>query len=93
MKNTKAIILDCIINFIKENKYAPTVREIGAMAGLKSNSSVSAHLSRMQIDGQLKYDEKSPRTIVIPGYAYVKIPKGMTEKELNELLRQQEMIN
>ena len=84
--STKEKIHECIINFIKEHKYPPTVREIGGIVGLKSNSSVSAHLTRMQIEGIVHYDEKSPRTIVVPGYTYVKIPEGMTEKQLVDML-------
>jgi len=47
------IILDFVNQFVQENGFAPSVREIGAAAGLKSTASVSYHLQRLQEQGLL----------------------------------------
>ena len=44
-KSDKAgLILDYVNQFVRENGYAPSVREIGAAVGLRSTASVSYHL-------------------------------------------------
>lgn len=79
-------IFEFIINFIRINKYSPTIREIGDGVGLKSTSSVCSHLTRMCNDNKLMYNADSPRTIVIPDYAFLKLPPGMTTEEAEEIL-------
>ncbi len=68
-------ILRFIIGYLEEHGYPPTVREIGDGVGLKSKSSVHAHLTRMIADGVLETDaqERSPRAIRVPGYRFVKV--------------------
>ena len=51
--NKAALILDYVNQFIQENGYAPSVREIGAAVGLRSTASVSYHLQAMQEKGLL----------------------------------------
>lgn len=80
-------IYDYIIRFIKVHNYSPTIREIGDGVGLKSTSSVCSHLTRMCNDKMLSYNSDSPRTIVIPGYAFIKLPEGMTQKEAENILQ------
>ena len=65
-------ILEAIILYIQEHGYAPTVREIGEMVGLKS--SVQSHLDRMLADGMIETDAGvgSPRAIRVPGYEFRK---------------------
>ncbi len=46
-------ILAFVEQFIQENGYAPSVREIGAAVGLNSTASVSYHLHQMQEKGLL----------------------------------------
>lgn len=67
-------ILEAIILYIQEHGYAPTVREIGEMVGLKSASSVQRHLDRMLADGMIETDAGvgSPRAIRVPGYEFRK---------------------
>ena len=62
--NKREEILQAIINFIQEHGYSPTVREIGEMVGLKSTSSVHAHLQRMFIEGVIETD--------VPEYKFIK---------------------
>lgn len=47
-------ILDFVNQFIQENGYAPSVREIGAAVGLRSTASVTYHLQQMQEKGLLQ---------------------------------------
>ena len=51
--NKADLILDYVNQFIQENGYAPSVREIGAAVGLRSTASVSYHLQAMQEKGLL----------------------------------------
>ncbi len=67
-------ILQAIISYINQHGYSPSVREIGDMVGLKSTSSVQAHLTRMFTDGMIESDAGLgfPRVIRVPGYKFVK---------------------
>ena len=51
--NKAELILDYVNQFIQENGYAPSVREIGAAVGLRSTASVSYHLQALQEKGML----------------------------------------
>ena len=46
-------ILSYVNQFVQENGYAPSVREIGAAVGLRSTASVSYHLQQLQLKGTL----------------------------------------
>ena len=52
--NKSQLILDFVNQFVQENGYAPSVREIGAAVGLSSTASVSYHLQKLQADGLLR---------------------------------------
>lgn len=58
-------VLDIIINYIKENGYAPSVREIGDAIGFKSTSSVHAHLKNLETKGFIERKENFPRALKI----------------------------
>ena len=47
-------ILDYVNQFVQQNGYAPSVREIGAAVGLRSTASVSYHLRQLQEKGILQ---------------------------------------
>ena len=68
-------ILQVIINYIEQHGYPPTTREIGEMVGLKSTSSVHAHLQRLLRSGKIETDAGLgvPRAIRIPGYKFKKV--------------------
>ena len=51
--NKSQLILDFVNQFVQENDYAPSVREIGAAVGLSSTASVSYHLQQLQAKGLL----------------------------------------
>ena len=52
--NKAQLILTFVNQFIQENGYAPSVREIGAAVGLHSTASVSYHLQQLQAKGLLQ---------------------------------------
>ncbi|MBQ8621571.1 MAG: transcriptional repressor LexA [Oscillospiraceae bacterium] len=52
--NKAQLILDYVNQFIQENGYSPSVREIGAAVGLRSTASVSYHLQALQDKGLLQ---------------------------------------
>ncbi len=47
-------ILEFVNEFVQENGFAPSVREIGAAVGLRSTASVSYHLNQLQEKGLLQ---------------------------------------
>ena len=47
-------ILDYVNQFIQENGYAPSIREIGAAVGLRSTASVTYYLRNLQEKGALQ---------------------------------------
>ena len=51
--NKADLILEYVNEFIYENGYAPSVREIGAAVGLRSTASVSYHIQALQDKGML----------------------------------------
>ena len=55
------LILEFVSNFIQENGYAPSVREIGAGVGLRSTASVSYQLRALQDKGLLQGGESKGR--------------------------------
>ena len=58
-------IYNCIGLYIAQKGYAPTVREICGMTGLKSTSTVHGRLKKLEGMGKIKRLAESPRTIVI----------------------------
>ena len=52
--NKAPLIVDYVNQFIQENGYSPSVREIGAAVGLRSTASVSYHLQALQEKGLLQ---------------------------------------
>lgn len=66
-------ILEYVNQFVQENGYAPSVREIGTAVGLRSTASVSYHISALQEKGLLltpsnKGMKRSIVTNVRPGH-------------------------
>jgi len=57
------LILEFIDNFIKENGYPPSVREIGSAVGFKSSSTVHLYLKKLEEAGRLSQDSSKTRSI------------------------------
>lgn len=58
-------ILDYIRQEIEQKGYPPSVREICAAVGLKSTSSVHAHLTQLEKKGLLRRDSTKPRAMEV----------------------------
>ena len=86
-------IVAAVVEYIQIHGYAPTTREIGAMVGLKSTSSVHTHMQKLIDTSKLESDTewRNPRAIRVPGYMFVrteeilKFRKLGTAEELEEL--------
>ena len=62
-------ILEYLNEFIEENGYPPTVREICAAVGLKSTATVSYHLTELKRLGKIQSDAGKRRAISLPEQA------------------------
>jgi repressor LexA len=60
-------IIEFIMQNINEHGYPPSVREIGAAVGLRSSSTVHAHLVQLEKKGLIRRDPDKPRAIEMVG--------------------------
>ena len=65
--NKAQLIIEYVNEFIQENGYSPSVREIGAAVGLRSTASVSYHLQALQEKGLLQAPGAKGRKRAIVG--------------------------
>ncbi len=59
------LVYEGIIDYQKAHGFAPSVRELCAIAGLASTSSVSSHLKNLEEKGYIMRRADSPRAIAI----------------------------
>ena len=71
-------ILEYIKSVILEKGYPPTVRDICEAVGLKSTSSVHAHLSTLETKGYIRRDPTKPRAIEIMDEGFQMVRQEMT---------------
>ena len=55
----------CILNYMKEHGYPPTVREFGELIGVKSTSSAFSRIKQLEQNGSIRRIPASPRAIEI----------------------------
>lgn len=68
-------ILDYVNQFMQDNGYAPSIREIGAAVGLRSTASVSYHIQALQDRGLLQSPgEKGRKRAISTGVRQGQIP-------------------
>jgi len=72
--NKAQLILDYVNQFVQENGYAPSVREIGAAVGLRSTASVSYHIQALQEKGLLLTPDKGKKRSIVTGVRAGQIP-------------------
>ena len=65
LKETLEIIYAFIVNFVKTEGYPPSVREICQGVGIRSTSTVHAHLHRLMEEGKIEYIPGKRRAIMI----------------------------
>ncbi|WP_315115190.1 helix-turn-helix domain-containing protein [uncultured Clostridium sp.] len=58
-------VLNTIKRYIDDNKIPPTIRELAYILELKSTSTVSDYLERLENKGYIERIERSPRSIKI----------------------------
>jgi repressor LexA len=63
LSSRQVAILECIQRTLDERGYPPSVREIGEAVGLKSSSTVHAHLGQLEKKGYIHRDPTKPRAI------------------------------
>ncbi len=66
VQETQQAVYDYIVDYISENAYSPSIREICSGVGLKSTSTVHNHLRRLSDDGLIQFLEGKRRTIRVP---------------------------
>ncbi|MBN2260903.1 MAG: transcriptional repressor LexA [Clostridiales bacterium] len=76
-------VLDFIMEFMRDNSYPPSVREICLGIGVKSTSTVHGYLQRLEKNGYIKRDSTKTRSIVIDN----------TYIDENRILNHNELIN
>lgn len=62
-----------IVDFITENSYSPSVKEICEGTGLSSTSNVHDYLRKLKMMGKIDMKERTPRTIRLVVYKTVKV--------------------
>ena len=72
--NKSQQILDFVNDFVQENGFAPSVREIGAAVGLRSTASVSYHLQQLQQKGLLLPAGKGRKRAIVTACRPGQIP-------------------
>lgn len=60
-------ILDFMVQYLRENTYQPSIREIGERFGIKSTKTVSEHLQALAEKGCLERDPSRSRGVKILG--------------------------
>lgn len=64
-------VYNYIIDYMTEHQYAPSVRNICEGTGLKSTSTVYAHLVNLEMEGKIEFN--GVRCIAVEGYKFGKI--------------------
>jgi repressor LexA len=62
MTDAQRSVYDCVVEFIEDNGYAPTVRQIGEILGYTSSATTQQHLKALVEKGYL---EGSGRTLKV----------------------------
>ena len=68
-------VYNFIVEFIKNNGYASSVREICTGTDLSSTSSVYMHLLKLEDEGKIQVKRKSTRAIKLVGYEFIKVKR------------------
>ena len=66
-------ILEFLNEYIEENSYPPSIREIGAAAGISSTSVVSYNLRRMEEKGYISRDREVSRGLKLTSAAHARM--------------------
>ena len=61
----QAMVLDHVRKFIGEKGYAPTLRELGELTGIKSTNGINDHLIRLEQKGYIRKGDMRARSLVL----------------------------
>ena len=61
-------ILDFLASYQRENRYPPSIREIGEKTGITSTSVVNYYLDQLEKMGKIERDRKISRGVRVSGY-------------------------
>ena len=70
----KQEVLEFVTQFIAQNQYPPSVREICEATGIKSTSTVHYYLKELVDEGYIVKDDLKKRTIKLPGVSNFAVP-------------------
>lgn len=73
---TREIVYNFLVDFIKKNGYAPSIREICSGTYLSSTASVRNHLLALEDEGKIRMKPNSPRAIKVIGFQFVKMEES-----------------
>lgn len=73
---TSEVVFNYLVEFIKKNGYAPSMREICIGTYLSSTASVYNHLLSLEDEGRIEMKPNSPRAIKLVGYEFVKMEES-----------------
>ncbi len=76
--NRQSEVFDFIMRHVRENGYAPSIREICTALGLRSTSTVHYHLTALAKRGLIQWEGGKNRAIRVLGHAPV-LPAAMDE--------------
>lgn len=71
--NSRQRVYNFLVNFITDNGYAMSVREIAEGTDLKSTSSVHGQLLMLERLGKINVEKGKTRAIRLEGYKFVKV--------------------
>lgn len=71
--NSRKKIYNFLVDYITENGYAPSIREIQEGTRFKSVGSVYNHLEILEMMGKVEMKPNTPRAIKLVGYKFVKM--------------------
>lgn len=81
-------IFEYIKQYIEQNNFPPSIREIGAAVGLSSPATVHTHLKKLECAGLITTTENKFRTIKILG----KTKRVKKDKEIDKLEKKWEIL-
>lgn len=72
-ETTRQRMYDFLVEFMTENGYSPSIREIAKGTGVKSTSNVYDHLVILEQLGMIHTENGKARTISLVGYKLIKV--------------------
>lgn len=70
-------IVEFLIEYVEENGYPPSIREIGAAAGISSTSVVSYNLKRLEEKGYISRDREVSRGLKLAAAGHQAMPRSV----------------